>query len=86
MLVSGGESKISSGGGIELEWLCTGNGRRPSTPLARLVEVLVRVPQGGIGPEGRWSIQATFADPTRVRVDPFAAVELELDLLWADVR
>ena len=55
-------------------------------PLARLVEVLVRVPQGGIGPEGRWSIQATFADPTRVRVDPFAAVELELDLLWADVR
>jgi Uma2 family endonuclease len=64
-------------------------------PIARFVEVLVREPQhefgaGATGPgalgEGRWSIAASLGDPECVQLEPFAAVELELCLLWADVR
>jgi Uma2 family endonuclease len=59
-------------------------------PIARFVEVLVREPQHEFGAgapgEGRWSIAATIGDPECVQLEPFAAVELELRLLWADVR
>lgn len=48
-------------------------------PAARTLEVL-RL-QGG-----RWSIIAVHADRARVRAEPFDAIELDLALLWADVR
>lgn len=33
---------------------------------------------------GRWSLLAVHAGPERVRCEPFAAVELDLALLWGD--
>ena len=32
---------------------------------------------------GRWSLIATHRDDARVRVEPFADMELELAVLWA---
>ena len=46
-------------------------------PLARMLEVL-RLEHG------RWVILATHAGSEVVRAEPFAAIELELDVLWAD--
>jgi Uma2 family endonuclease len=48
-------------------------------PIARTVEVL-RL-------EGdKYVIQATFADDARVRAEPFDAIELDLAVLWADIK
>jgi Uma2 family endonuclease len=46
-------------------------------PLARTLEVLVLE-------SGRWSILATHAGADVVRVPPFEAIDLELNLLWDD--
>lgn len=35
---------------------------------------------------GRWSLLSTHSEDERVRAEPFDALELELGLLWADVR
>jgi hypothetical protein len=36
--------------------------------------------------DAHWSLLATFSDDERVRAEPFAAIELELGQLWADVE
>ena len=35
--------------------------------------------------EGRWVVFATHRDDEVVRAPPFDAIELSLDVLWADV-
>jgi Uma2 family endonuclease len=48
-------------------------------PLSRTLEVLRR--------EGsQWLIVAVHKDDARVRAEPFDAIELELAVLWADVK
>jgi Uma2 family endonuclease len=46
-------------------------------PLARTLEVLQL-------DDGRWTILATHAGTDVVRAEPFAEIDLELQLLWAD--
>lgn len=48
-------------------------------PLLRTLEVLRRQNEG-------WLITGSFKDDTRVRAEPFDAIELDLAILWADVR
>ncbi len=48
-------------------------------PLQRTLEVLRR--QGE-----QWLIVGSWADDARVRAEPFDAIELELGVLWADVK
>jgi Uma2 family endonuclease len=48
-------------------------------PLQRTLEVL-RLEAG------RWLIVGTFVDEEKVRGEPFEAFELDLSILWADVR
>ena len=48
-------------------------------PLLHMLEVLRLV-------EGRWSIVSTHVDDEKVRAEPFDAIELDLSILWADVR
>lgn len=48
-------------------------------PLDRTLEVL-RLDGG------RWSILAVHRDDERIRAEPFDAIELELGVLWADVK
>jgi Uma2 family endonuclease len=48
-------------------------------PLDRMLEVL-RLENG------RWSILSVHRDDELVRAEPFDAIELELGVLWADVR
>jgi Uma2 family endonuclease len=48
-------------------------------PLARTLEVFERIERG-------WNLLGTFADDARPRAQPFDAIELDLSLLWADVR
>lgn len=36
--------------------------------------------------EGHWLITAVFKDDAKVRAEPFDAIELDLSILWADVR
>jgi Uma2 family endonuclease len=48
-------------------------------PLDRMLEML-RLENG------RWSILSVHRDDERVRAEPFDAIELELGVLWADVR
>ena len=47
-------------------------------PLQKTLEVL----KGG---EEGWILRGTWRDEARVRAEPFAAFELDLSLLWADV-
>ena len=35
---------------------------------------------------GRWVILGVWRDAARVRAEPFDAIELELEVLWADVK
>ena len=46
-------------------------------PLARTLEVYRHSAEG-------WLLAATHAGDEKVRAEPFAAVELELDALWTD--
>ncbi len=48
-------------------------------PIDRTLEVL-RLD------DGRWSILGIFSDAQRVRAEPFDALELDLSILWADVK
>lgn len=48
-------------------------------PLLHLLEVLCLS-------EGAWKIAETHMDNAKVRAEPFAAFELDLAILWADVR
>jgi Uma2 family endonuclease len=48
-------------------------------PLERTLEVLRRAGEG-------WLIVAIHRDDARVRAEPFAAFELDLEILWADVE
>ena len=48
-------------------------------PIDRILEVL-RLENG------RWSILAVHRDDDRVRAEPFASIELDLSILWADVK
>lgn len=48
-------------------------------PLARTLEVL------SLGADGRWVMRDAFRDHTKVRAEPFDAIELDLSILWADV-
>lgn len=48
-------------------------------PLQHTLEVLRRH-------EGKWLIVSVFKDDAKVRAEPFDAFELELAILWADVR
>ena len=47
-------------------------------PLQRTLEVLRRASEG-------WMLRGTWRDESRVRAEPFDAIELELAVLWADV-
>lgn len=47
-------------------------------PLQRTLEVLRREERG-------WSLVDTWRDEQRARAEPFEAIELELEVLWADV-
>jgi len=49
-------------------------------PVQRTLEVL------RLGDDGRWVVVDTWRGAARVRAEPFDAVELDLSLLWADVR
>jgi Uma2 family endonuclease len=48
-------------------------------PLLHLLEVLRLT-------ETKWTIISTHVDDDRVRAEPFDAIELDLSILWADVR
>lgn len=48
-------------------------------PLLHMLEVL-RLS------EGTWSIVGTHVDDAKVRAEPFDSFELDLAILWADVR
>ncbi len=48
-------------------------------PLLRTLEVLRRH-------EGSWLIVNVFKDDAKIRAEPFDAIELDLGILWADVR
>lgn len=48
-------------------------------PLVRTLEVL------GLGSDG-WVLAGAWADAARVRAEPFDAIELELGILWQDVK
>ncbi len=48
-------------------------------PLLRMLEVLRLT-------DGKWTIVATHADAAKVRAEPFDAIELDMAILWADVR
>jgi Uma2 family endonuclease len=47
-------------------------------PLQRTLEVL------RLGEDG-WTLRGSWRDDTKVRAEPFDAIELDLALLWADV-
>ena len=47
-------------------------------PIARTLEVWRLV-------SGRWTLLAAHADATKVRAEPFDAVEIDLGALWADL-
>ncbi|MCA9705351.1 MAG: Uma2 family endonuclease [Myxococcales bacterium] len=47
-------------------------------PLQRTLEVLRHEPAG-------WSLRGTWRDDERPRAEPFDAIELPLEVLWADV-
>jgi Uma2 family endonuclease len=57
--------------GVRYAWLVN--------PIARLLEVL-RLESG------KWLTLAVYRDEARFRAEPFDAVELELGVLWADVK
>ncbi len=62
---------IYASAGVQYAWLVN--------PLQHILEVLRR--------EGeRWLTVSTYRDDARVRAEPFEAIELELAILWADVR
>jgi hypothetical protein len=48
-------------------------------PLVRTLEVLRLV-------QDEWLIAGVWKDDARVRAEPFDAIELDLAVLWADVR
>lgn len=48
-------------------------------PLARTLEVFERHDE-------RWLLWNAYADDAKVRARPFDAIELELELLWADIE
>lgn len=48
-------------------------------PLLHMLEVLR-------SSEGTWSIVGTHVDDAKVRAEPFDSFELDLAILWADVR
>jgi Uma2 family endonuclease len=48
-------------------------------PIEHTVEVLRRH-------DGRWLIVGTWSDDARAALEPFAAIELELAAMWADVE
>jgi Uma2 family endonuclease len=48
-------------------------------PHARMLEVF-RLESG------KWMLLATYFDDDKVRAEPFDAIELELGILWADVK
>jgi Uma2 family endonuclease len=48
-------------------------------PSLRTLEVLRRQDQA-------WLVVATFQGDAKIRVEPFDAIELELGILWADVK
>jgi len=48
-------------------------------PTSRTLEVLRRDGE-------RWVLLGTFADDAFVRAEPFEAVELDLLLLWGEIR
>jgi len=47
-------------------------------PIARSLEVFT------LGADGRWIIAGLHRGETRVRAEPFEALELDLALLWAE--
>ena len=46
-------------------------------PIARTLEVFA------LGAEGRWTLAGVHRDAARVRAEPFDAIELDLEALWA---
>jgi Uma2 family endonuclease len=48
-------------------------------PMARTLEVFRRETSG-------WLLVASYAEDERVRAEPFDAIELELSVLWMDVK
>lgn len=62
---------IYAGTGVQHAWIID--------PLLHTLEVLRRH-------EGSWLIVSVFSDDAKVRAEPFDAIELELGILWADVR
>jgi Uma2 family endonuclease len=59
---------------------------REAVPYAWLVDPLLRTLEALRLESGRWLILEVWHDEARVRAEPFDAIELELGLLWADVR
>lgn len=47
-------------------------------PLARTLEVLLRVERG-------WNLRGSWRDDTKLHAEPFDAIEFDLSTLWADV-
>jgi Uma2 family endonuclease len=66
-----GKLPIYAREGVRFAWLVN--------PLVRLLEVL-RLESG------KWLTLAVYRDDERVRAEPFDAIELELGVLWADVK
>jgi Uma2 family endonuclease len=59
---------------------------REAVSHAWLVDPLLRTLEALRLEAGRWLILGIWHDDARVRAEPFDAIELELGLLWADVR
>lgn len=62
---------IYAAAGVSHAWLVD--------PLLHTLEVLRRQ-------EGRWLIVDVFKDDAKIRAEPFDALELDLAILWADVK
>jgi len=59
---------------------------REGIPHAWLVDPLLRMLEVLRLTDGKWTIVATHADAAKVRAEPFDAIELDMAILWADVR
>ena len=57
--------------GVRYTWLVD--------PIDRVLEIL-RLE------DGRWLILGIHRDEAKIRAEPFEAIELDLAVLWADVR
>jgi len=70
----GAKIALYAAAGVSQAWLIN--------PLLHTLEVL----RLSAETPGQWTSLAVFKDEDRVRVDPFAAIEVELAALWQDVE